>query len=65
MLHRGNEVLIDLIKSFENEFKLTDEGDLASFLEIQFNEVGKSELELSQPHLMQRILEALNANEEC
>ena len=64
IFYKKKEVLDDLIKSLEKEFKLTDEGDLASFLRIQFNINGKNKLELLQPHLIQRIIEALGLNEE-
>ena len=57
-------VLTNWIKSLENEFKLIDEGDLASFLGIQFNTIGKKKLELLQQYLIQRIIKALSLNEE-
>ena len=45
IFYKKNEVLFDLIKSLENQFKLIDEGDFASFLGIQFNKIGNNKLE--------------------
>ena len=50
---------------FENELKLTDEGDSSSFLGAQFKKFDIGALELTQPHLFQRIIEALGLLEEC
>ena len=56
MFCKKKEALIELIKSLENEFKLADEGDLASFIGAQFKRINNDTLELSQAHLMQRII---------
>ena len=60
---KKKEVLIELIKLLENEFKLSDEGDLDSFLGAKFNRINDDALELSQPHLTQRIIETLGSSE--
>ena len=54
MFYKKKEVLIGFIKSLEDEFKLTDEGNLVLFLGMQFKRTNKNALELSQPHLTKR-----------
>ena len=65
VFYKKKKVLLDLIESLKDNFNLTDEGDLASFLGIQFKRLDNSNLELSQPHLIQRIIEALSLTKEC
>ena len=55
---------MDLIKSLQDNFKLTNEGDLVSFLRIKFNKISNFILELSQPYLIQRIIDMLDLIEE-
>ena len=43
----NNEVLKELIKSLEDKFKLTDEGDLETFLGVLFKKQGYNKLELT------------------
>ena len=42
--YKKNEVLTELIESLKDDFKLTDESDLESFLGIQFKNIDKSTL---------------------
>ena len=41
IFYKKKEILIELIESSKNDFKLTDEGDLESFLGIQFKKIDK------------------------
>ena len=61
---KNDEVLKELIKSLEDEFKLIDEGDLETFLDVLFKKQGYNKLELTQPHLIQRIIDALGIQDE-
>jgi len=51
--------LDELILSLEKDFKLTDEGDLEIFLGVLFKKHSHNILELNQPYLIQRIIDAL------
>ena len=57
-------MLNDLIKNLESQFRLTDEGDLETFLGVNFIQDDDS-LEINQPHLIERILEALSLNDDA
>lgn len=61
---KDKKVLEELITSLKDEFKLTDEGNLSAFLSAQFKKSG-NQLETSQPHLIECIVEALNLNNEA
>ena len=37
MFYKNDKVLKDLISSIEDDFRLTDEGDLETFLGVNFN----------------------------
>jgi len=50
--------------SLQDDFKLTDEGDLETFLGVLFNKNGHNKLELTQPHLIQRIVDTLGIQDE-
>ena len=60
ILYKNNEVLKELIKSLEDKFKLTDEGDLETFLGVLFKKQRHNKLEFTQPYLIQRIIDALD-----
>ena len=64
IFYKNDEVLKELIKSSEDEFKLTDKGDLETFLGVLFKKKGYNKLELTQPYLIQQIIHALGIEEE-
>ena len=64
IFHKNDEVLEDLIISSKNEFKLTDEDDLESFLGESLNKQGHNKLELTQPRLILKIIDTLGLQEE-
>ena len=64
IFYKNDEIFKELIKSLEDEFKLTDEGDLETFLGVLFKKQGHNKLELTQPHLIQRIIDALNLQDD-
>ena len=64
MFCKNNKVLHELIHSLQNEFKLTNEGDLETFLRVLFKKLGHNKLELTQLHLIQRIIDALGMQED-
>ena len=55
--------MTDFIKSLEDKFGLTDEGNLKTFLGVNFIQEDKNTLEINQPHLIECILEALSLND--
>ena len=59
MFCKNDKVLEDLILSLKDEFKLTEKGDLETFLSILFKKLNYNKLELTQPYLIQRIIDAL------
>ena len=61
---KKKEVLMDLIESLKDNFKLADKGDLESLLGIQFKKINKSILELAQSHLIEIIIDALRLRGE-
>ena len=65
IFYKDKNVLSDLIKSLETEFRLTDEGDLETFLGVNFIQEDKNKLEMNQLHLIRRILEALSLNNDA
>ena len=64
VFYKNKRVLDELIESLNDEFKLTDEGDLETFLGIQFKRINHNTLEMSQPRLIQRMLDALGFNDD-
>ena len=65
IFYKDKGVLDDHIKSLEDEFRLTDEGDLETFLGVNFIHDDAETLEINQPHLIERILEALSLNDDA
>ena len=63
--YKKKEILMELIESIKDNFKLTDESDSESFLRIQFKKIDKLTLQLSQPDLIERINNTLGLREEC
>ena len=61
---KNQKLIDDLIESLKDEFKLTDEGDLETFVGAHFKKHGHGALELTQPHLAQSIFEVLVLNED-
>ena len=57
---KNKRVLEELIESLKDKFKLTNKGDLETFLGMQFKQINYNTLEMAQPHLIQRVLDALN-----
>ena len=64
MFCKNDKVLEDLILSLKDEFKLTEKGDLETFLSILFKKLNYNKLELTQPYLIQRIIDALGMQAE-
>ena len=56
---KNKRTLNELIESLKDEFKFTDEGDLETFLVMQFKRINHNTLEMSQHHLIQPVLDAL------
>ena len=54
----------EIIKSLEDSFKLTDEGDLSTFLGIDVTKNDDRSWTLSQPYLIDRITKALNLEQD-
>jgi len=54
----------EIIKSLEDSFKLTDEGDLSAYLGIDITKNENSTWTLSQPYLIDRILKALHLEDD-
>ena len=48
---KNNVVFKSLVDSLNKEFKLIDEGDLATFLGVLFNKISYNTLELTQLYL--------------
>ena len=55
-----NNKVKEIIKSLEDNFKLTDEGDLNAHLGIEISRNSNGTWTLSQPFLIERIIKALN-----
>jgi len=62
VFYKNKSVLEELILSLKDKFKLTNEGDLATFLGININKTKHNTLELTQPHLIERIIKAVGLN---
>ena len=54
----------EIIKSLEENFKLTDEGDLSAYLGIDITRNKNGTWTLSQPFLIDRIIKALNLQDD-
>ena len=54
----------EIIKPLENNFKLTDEGDLSAYLDIDITKNKNRSWTLSQPYLIDRIIKVLNLQED-
>ena len=54
---RKPETLNKLISSLQQEFTLTDEGDVGAFLGLDIRRNERGHLELMQPGLIQKIIE--------
>ena len=65
MFYENDKVLKDLISSLVDDFRLTDEGHLETFLGDNFNQKNHYTLEINQPHLMERVLEKLKLNDDA
>lgn len=63
--YKQQKVLANLIKSLEDEFRLTDKGDLKTFLWVSFIQEDKNALEINQPHQIESRLEALSLNDDA
>ena len=63
MLYKNDKVLKDLIISLKDEFRFRDEGDLETFIGVNFNRKNHDALDTNQPHLTERILETLKFND--
>ena len=60
MFYERKIVLNELVKSLKDDFKLTNKSNLEVFLDAQFKRINCNTLEISQPHLMQCMLNAFN-----
>jgi len=47
VFYKNKSILEELILLLKDEFKLTDKGDLATFLGININKIGHNTLELT------------------
>ena len=63
VFYKDKSMLDDLIKSMEDSFKFTVEGDLVSCLGMKFKKLGTSSFKMSQPHLITRIIEMLGLDD--
>ena len=63
IFHNNDKVLEDLIASLKDEFQLMDEVHLETFLGVLFKKHIHNNLELTQPHLTQRIIDTLGIQE--
>ena len=62
MLCKNKSILDNLINSLKDDFKLTDKGNLSTFLTVNFWKIDYDKLKLNQLHLIERILKALGLN---
>ena len=55
--------VIDSLRMGNEDFKLTDEGSIDKYLGVKIDDINKNSFEMSQPFLIQRIIEFLGLQE--
>jgi len=63
---QDQSTITKLIDSLRSEFDLTDEGDnVKQFLGVKIDRKNDNSIEMSQPHLIQQILQQLQLTNDC